>query len=301
MNDFNQSGASEGPLQLNLAGFAPPSQGEQIISQVTGNAYTIGSLVARGFYGDVYHCDDSWGEELAVKVLRPVASIEQTRKDAVTELQRLYQLRHPQITYLYEAFEFRGACYLVLERCGMSLDGLFDLNNFSGEVWLEAVARCVLRAVKWIHLNGFVHQDIHLRNVLVAFARDEMTPNSPGSISFKVADLGLAKLAHEINVHLDVLNESIRAPEAINPLEFGQADHRMDIYHCGLLFLQLVKGRRLAFSREEILSGRPREMALELSPPYNLALEKALRRHVQYRTASAEEFWRDLKSPGGLR
>ena len=46
-----------------------------------------------------------------------------------------------------------------------------------------------------------------------------------------------------------------------------------------------------------ILSGRPREMALAFHPPYSFALEKALRRHVQNRTASAMELWRDLHTP----
>jgi len=36
-------------------------------------------------------------------------------------------------------------------------------------------------------------------------------------------------------------------------------------------------------------------MALGLEAPYNIALEKALRRHVTYRTANAMEFWRDLQ------
>ena len=45
------------------------------------------------------------------------------------------------------------------------------------------------------------------------------------------------------------------------------------------------------------LNGHPREMALALPPPYSFALEKALRRHVAYRTANAMEFWRDLHTP----
>jgi len=38
-------------------------------------------------------------------------------------------------------------------------------------------------------------------------------------------------------------------------------------------------------------------MALKLLTPYRFALEKALRRHVPFRTASAMELWRDLYSP----
>ena len=38
----------------------------------------------------------------------------------------------------------------------------------------------------------------------------------------------------------------------------------------------------------------------ELEPPLNVALEKALRRHVMFRTANAMELWRDLQSPPSL-
>jgi hypothetical protein len=38
-------------------------------------------------------------------------------------------------------------------------------------------------------------------------------------------------------------------------------------------------------------------MAQELPAPYNFALEKALRRHVMFRTETAMELWRDLNSP----
>ena len=96
---------------------------------------------------------------------------------------------------------------------------------------------------------------------------------------------------------MDVTNtlaEWIRPPEAIDSAEFGPIDHRIDIYHIGLLLLQLAYSQELRFSRDEILAGRPRDMALKLPPPYNFALEKALRRHVAYRTESAMELWHDI-------
>jgi serine/threonine protein kinase len=86
-------------------------------------------------------------------------------------------------------------------------------------------------------------------------------------------------------------------PEAMDSSEFGPLDHRIDIYHCGLLFLHLLNGRELRFTAEEIKAGQPRELALQLPPPYNFALEKALRRHVAHRTENAMELWRDLNSP----
>jgi hypothetical protein len=68
----------------------------------------------------------------------------------------------------------------------------------------------------------------------------------------------------------------------------------MDIYHIGLLLLQLLIGPR-QFSQEERLAGTPRELALKCELPYSFAIGKALRRHAIYRTASALELWRDLR------
>jgi hypothetical protein len=95
---------------------------------------------------------------------------------------------------------------------------------------------------------------------------------------------------------LNTLNDSIRPPEAVDPDTFGPIDKGIDIYQTGLLLLQFALSRTIEFSRQDILDGKPREMALALPPPYNFALEKALRRHSPYRTQSAMELWRDLTS-----
>jgi serine/threonine protein kinase len=161
------------------------------------------------------------------------------------------------------------------------------------------IARCLLQAAHYLHINQYAHQDIHLGNVFAAFAKDEMWPTGPGSIQFKLGDLGVAKLFSELDAS-NTLAEWMLPPEVLEPSEFGPMDYRIDIYHIGLLLLQLAHSRLLHFSREEILAGRPRELALSLSVPYSFALEKALRRHVTFRTASAIELWRDLHSPEGV-
>src|SRR5580700_1893305 len=56
----------------------------------------------------------------------------------------------------------------------------------------------------------------------------------------------------------------------------------------------------MTFTGDEIIAGKPRQLALQLPAPYNFALEKALRRHVASRTANAMELWRDLNSPPAL-
>jgi serine/threonine protein kinase len=175
------------------------------------------------------------------------------------------------------------------------LTGLFQIENFNGQAWLHSIARCLLQAVDFIHINGMVHKDIHPGNVFTNFQNDEMVPNQQ-IINFKLGDLGIANLAQDIKPESTLANWML-PPESLDPAQFGVMDRRIDIYHCGLLFLQILLGRGLVFSKEDILNGMPRQIALQLPAPYSVALEKALRRTVEFRTASAKELWRDLNSP----
>jgi len=46
-------------------------------------------------------------------------------------------------------------------------------------------------------------------------------------------------------------------PEVRDPQESGAMDHRIDIYHAGLLLLQIAVSKEIKFTKEEILAGKP--------------------------------------------
>ena len=288
MNNTNQT------LNLPVKGGIQPLLGEIITSLSTGNTYTIGPQIGEGNFGIVYSCSDDWDNELAVKVLKPIRPYEELKSNAEGEFSRLRQLRHPNITFIYDAFEYQNTFYIVTERCHGPISEIFDLQNLNGMLWLMPMARHLLQAVHYLHLNKYVHQDIHEGNVFSTFIKDEMIPQKDQVIQFKLGDLGVAKLFADVNA-MNTRPQWLLPPEVLDSNEFGPIDHRVDIYHLGLLFLQLVYSKRLQFTPEEILSGKPKAMALQLSSPYKTALEKALRRHVHYRTASAVDLWRDFK------
>lgn len=288
MNSTNQT------LNLPIKSGIQPFLGESIRSSSTGNTYTIGTPIGEGHFGIVYSCSDDWDNELAVKVLKPIRPYEELRANAEGEFLRLRQLRHPNITFIYDAFEYRNTFYIVTERCHSPVSRIFDLPNLNGMSWFLPMARQLLQAVHYLHLNKYVHQDIHGGNVFSTFVKDEMVPQKDQVIQFKLGDLGVAKLFSDVNV-MNTRPQWLLPPEILDPNEFGPIDYRVDIYHLGLIFLQLAYSSRLQFTQEEILSGKPRQMALELLPPYNAALEKALRRHVMHRTSSAVNLWRDFK------
>ncbi len=120
-------------------------------------------------------------------------------------------------------------------------------------------------------------------------------PSDAKVIQFKLADLGVAKLFHEVDAK-NTRAQWMLPPEVVRPEEFGPVDYHIDLYHVGLFLLQLALSREATFTLEEVLAGKPRQLAETLPPPLNFALEKALRRHVPYRTSSAMELWRDLRA-----
>lgn len=278
----------------------PPTPGETITSELTRNTYTMGEKIGEGNFGLVFGCVDIWNNNLAVKVLKGHAPYEIIEASAQAEFGKLLLLRHPHITYVFDAFHREETIYIVTERCYCPLTRLFaEVPDFDGKFWIKAISRCLLQAVHYIHLNQYVHQDIHLNNVFAAFARDEVFEREPGALQFKLGDLGVAKLFSEIDA-TNTRAQWMLPPEVLDSKEFGPMDKRIDIYHCGLLFLHLLHGTEIRFTIDEILAGRPRQLALQLPAPYNFALEKALRRHVAARTESAMELWRDLNSPPAL-
>ena len=277
-----------------------PTSGEVITSLATGNSYTMGEKIGEGSFGIVYRCNDIWQNTLAAKVLKPIGTYEKVKTAAAAEFIKLLQLRNPFITFVYDAFEYRDTFYIITECCFCPISSLFAMEKFNGILWLVPIARCLLQAVHYLHINSYVHQDIHLGNVFAAVVKDEMMPESPGVIQFKLGDLGVARVLSEVDAK-NTRAQWMLPPEVLNSSEYGPMDARIDIYHVGLLFLQLAYSKELRFTEEEILKGKPREMALSLPAPYNFAIEKTLRRHVNFRTANAMEIWRDFHTPSGQK
>jgi serine/threonine protein kinase len=233
-----------------------PAAGAAITSQVTGNTYFFEDQMEEGNFGVVFACTDVWDNRLVAKILKPRQdSADGLEAHALEELQKLLHVRHPNVTHIYDAFEFKGAYYLISERCDQTLSDLMSATWFDGRSWIQPIARCLLQAAHFVHVQQLVHCDIHAGNVMGRFIQDEMIPKK-SVVTFKLGDFGLAKVKNALDPN-GLFLDTIRPPEAIRHDEFGPLDHRMDIYHIGLLLLQLLIGPR-QFSQEERLAGTPR-------------------------------------------
>ena len=103
------------------------------------------------------------------------------------QAQAMAGLKHPNIVPLYEASEYLGRLYLVMELLegGSLADRLYRALLPAGEA--AELIRKLAWAVQHCHERGVVHRDLKPGNVL--FTNDG-TP--------KISDFGLARLQHEI-------------------------------------------------------------------------------------------------------
>ena len=275
--------------------FVPPSAGDEI--ECNGIKYFIGEKMGQGSFGDVFNCSDEWGNEVVAKVLLPRdQTYEAIREGWLHELQNLQQLRHPHITFIHQAFEYRDTFYLIIEKCEFTLKALVDRPDINGEIWVPYVSRDILNGLHYIHDHGYVHKDLHAGNVFVSLQKNPMVPHKAPVWRFKIGDLGISRLEGDIRHFNTILAQWMLPPEYLISDEFGVMGKHVDIYHVGLLLLSLLLNQIPNFTRDEIIAGRPREIAESLPSKYAPAVARALRRHVSARTPSAIEMWREIFS-----
>ena len=275
--------------------FVPPSAGEEIVCE--GIRYFIGQKIGQGTFGAVFDCHDEWGNELAAKILLPKNQpYEVVRESWLHELRNLQLLRHPQVTFIHQAFEYKDTFYIIVEKCLLTLYDLIRNPKITGEIWLPYISRDILHGLQYIHNHGYVHKDLHAGNVLISQQRDAILPDKDPVWRFKISDLGISRLEGDIRLFSTILAQWMLPPEFLKPEEFGVLGKHVDIYHVGLLLLNLLLGKTPNFTKEEIIAGRPKELAEGLSSRYSAAIARALRRHVSARTPSAIEMWREISS-----
>ncbi len=265
----------------------------EMIRNGSNGVYFMGEYIAGGSYGDVYECTDEWANPLVAKVLKPAGSFEEVRRQWESEVSNLSRMRHPNITYIYDAFFHDNAFYIIVEKCLYSLDRVLPRID---ESWLPHIARDLLQALSFIHRHGHVHKDVHPGNVFVSLTSDVMDDDRGPRVSFKLGDLGITRVETDIRIVGTIMAPWMLPPEALIPATFGIVGRPTDVYHAALLLLSVLRRQVPSFTEAEILAGAPQEVAQGLPTPYASALANALRPRVMNRTQTPLEFWREIQA-----
>lgn len=105
------------------------------------------------------------------------------KRENLWEIGLLRQAQHPNIVALYEAFEWSGAMWLVMERLdGGSLAHAVVLSGGFREPHVAYTSERVLVALEFMHKHDIVHRDLKSANLMFTTQGD-----------VKIIDFGLCR------------------------------------------------------------------------------------------------------------
>ncbi len=187
------------------------------------------SFIGKGGIARVFRAvRRSDGAVVAVKV--PISFDETTGRIFLKEMKLWEGLSHPNIVRICSV-NILPVPFVEMEYVSRSLAGV-TLPLPPAEA--AAIIEDIVHGLIYAHEHGIIHRDIKPHNIL-------LTEDNTA----KITDWGLGTVmgdGHESSV----VGFSIQyaAPEQIAPRRFGDADTRTDIYQTGIVFYELLTGRR---------------------------------------------------------
>lgn len=216
----------------------------------------------------------------------------------IDEARIAVSLMHVNIVQVFELGEVDGSYYMAMEYVhGLDLARLVNRASKVGSFPVNVACFTMLECLKALqfaherqnddgeHLN-IVHCDISPQNVLISFAGE-----------VKITDFGISRASFQAKEQHDVIRGkyAYMSPEQV---EGRQLDGRSDLFSLGIVFYELLTGRRLfkARTRDETLARVKRAevpsakgFRPELSEDLEDFLIKALARYPEDRFQEAGE------------
>jgi serine/threonine protein kinase len=227
-----------------------------LVGTVLDGQYQMEALLGKGGMGAVYSARHILlGDRVAIKVLPPEV---RTNTDWLRRFRREGQaarrFRHPNAVTVYDLRTAADSTiYMVMEYVeGHTLDAeLKKRGKFTAADAYEILSP-IMSVLETAHEMGVVHRDLKPENIMVG------SPSGNGAPVIKLLDLGIAKM-REIagaapggNTALTMAGQVLGTPYYMSPEQWGEIprdenleiDGRADIYSLGLVFYEMLVGRR---------------------------------------------------------
>lgn len=132
--------------------------------------YHIGEELGRGGMGVVYAAtrrDNTYEQDLAIKFIQPSLTDILGKKALYDEAQLLARLNHPCIAKVFDAGEYQGYVYMVMEKIqGQNIVEYINTQHPSLKEILH-LFESICDALEHAHQNQILHGDIKPQNILV--------------------------------------------------------------------------------------------------------------------------------------
>ena len=222
------------------------------------NDYKMIKCIGKGSFGKVYLTKrDNDPMIYAAKVLE-INATKEMEKYLLNEIKIMKQLKNNEnIIHLYELFKTNNHYYFILEYCnGGSLSNI--LNEYKlkyGKPFPQDVIQFymtqIVKGVKYIHENNFIHRDLKLDNILVNFDNigDKNNLNLLAS-KIKIIDFGLA--TYKNNAKTLVGSPIYMDPKILRKYDkaggydkLQSYDEKADIWSLGAICYEMLTGDTL--------------------------------------------------------
>ena len=269
---------------------------EQVQIDFILDRYKVLKQLGEGSFGRVFLARDEKLDRLvAIKVAKKSFKEQDCLKSFFEEARVLAGLDHPFIVPVYDVgnSEDEGVFFISKYIDGISLAQKSAQSSYPLNEAIDLISK-IADALHHAHGKGLVHRDVKPENILI----DQM--GNP-----HVADFGLALKVEYLNKN----PEFNGTPAYMSPEQAGGkgylVDQQSDIFSLGIVFYELIIGRRL-FSGSNLAQVIDKVIKAEIPLPSkinpNIPLEvericlKALCKNKTDRYASASDFSLDLQS-----
>ena len=264
--------------------------------------YTVLQLLGQGGMAAVYlarHPD--LDREVAIKVIHTHLSAEAGFAERFRrEARLLASLRHPHIVQLFDFDMTADQPFMVMEYlAGDTLKERLAVQRAQERpLSVDETLRLLMplaSALDYAHSHDLVHRDIKPANILFTAEGDPV-----------LSDLGIAKMLSE-TAHLSMSGGIIGTPHYLSPEQAaGQpVVVHSDIYSFGVVVYEMVTGRvpfqgdtptTVLLQHLNTPPPPPTQSNLDLHPPVQDAILRALAKRPEDRFASAEAFVHALQT-----
>jgi len=197
-------------------------------------------LIGKGGMGRVYRARQiKLNRMVAIKLLPAMEEQDPSMQERFTrEAQAMAALNHSHIVGIYDFGVAEGQFYIVMEYVdGPSLHALIQAGGVPPDQTLSMIQQ-ICDGLQFAHDQGLIHRDIKPANILL---------DRSGTV--KITDFGLARF-RDPNSELFTLtlsNQCLGTPEYMAPEQLTSShtvDQRADVYSLGVVFYQLLTGKR---------------------------------------------------------
>ncbi|HUQ30984.1 MAG TPA: protein kinase [Pyrinomonadaceae bacterium] len=292
-----------------------------IVDSTLDGQYHIESMLGKGGMGAVYRARHILlGDKVAIKVLPP-----QMRNNAEwlrrfrREGQAARRFRHPNAVTVYDLRTTSdGLIYMVMEFVeGHTLDVELKRSGRLTPQHAFSLLEPVMSVLNAAHAMGVVHRDLKPENIMIG------KPGEDGQVVTKLLDLGIAKMKEIAGgeasgtTALTIAGQVLGTPFYMSPEQWGEVpndgsveiDGRADIYSLGVVFYELIAGRRpfvgltLQELRREHVNVTPRplhEVLTDVPEAFSRSIARAMAKDRGDRQATAGELAAELRAALGL-